>query len=134
MTRSPGRPAAPCDQTAALMQERARELMLEKGLNQRDLAQRIRRSPGAVGLALNSTPAKNSQTLRDIINYFSDQPKEVSLADHARELAARSPETAALLSAVLRELADLLVLPLTPNSDRPRTGARGVRAREADQA
>lgn len=83
----------------------------------------VGRSPGAVGAALSASPAKNSETLRDIFNYFFPPVAEAALLGHARQLAERSPETAALLSAVFRDLADLLINPsagTAPTSGRTR--------------
>jgi hypothetical protein len=97
--------------------------MRERGLKNRELAKLIGRSPGAVGAALSAAPAKNSQTLRDIFNYLFPPAAEAALIGHASQLAERSPETAALLSAVFRDLADLLVNPsegTSPASDRMR--------------
>jgi len=106
------------------MQARSRAAMHGLGLKKKDVAQRIGRSPGAVGVALSEVPAKNSQTLKDIFNYFFPPAAEASLAGRARELAERSPETAALLSAVFRDLADLLIDPsvgTNSSSDRRRS-------------
>lgn len=106
------------------MQARSRAALRDLGLKKKDVAQLIGRSPGAVGAALSEVPAKNSQTLKDIFNYFFPPAAEASLAGHARELAERSPETAALLSAVFRDLADLLINPsvgTNSSSDRPRS-------------
>lgn len=89
------------------MQTRAAAALRESKLKRKVLAKRIGRSPGAVGAALSAKPASNSDTLRDIFNYFFPPP-ETALTKHARELALRAPETAVLLSAVFRDMADLL--------------------------
>ncbi len=89
------------------MQERAVAALLEKKLKKKDLAERIGRSAGAVGAALSAKPARNSDTLRDIYYYFFPEPKGM-LTKHARDLALHAPETAVLLSAVFRDMADLL--------------------------
>lgn len=89
------------------MQARAVAALRERKLQKKELAKRIGRSPGAVGAALTGKPASNSDTLRKIYNYFFP-PSEMALTQHARELALRAPETAVLLSAVFRDMADLL--------------------------
>lgn len=89
------------------MQERAAAALRELKLKKKVLAERVGRSPSAVSAALSAKPARNSDTLRDIFNYFFPQ-SEVKLTQHARELALRAPETAVLLSAVFRDMADLL--------------------------
>ncbi len=93
------------------MQMRSAQAMRELGLKNKDVAKLIGRSAGAVGQALSANPAKNSQTLQNIFNYFFPAPAEKALKTHARELAVRAPETAALLSAVFRDLADLMIRP-----------------------
>lgn len=89
------------------MQELATAALRERKLQKKVLAKHIGRSVSAVGTALSTKPARNSDTLRDIYYYFYPQP-EVMLTKHARELALRAPETAVLLSAVFRDMADLL--------------------------
>lgn len=89
------------------MQARATAALRESKLKKKALAEHIGRSPGAVGAALSAQPARNSDTLRDIFNYFFPPPEAV-LTKHARDLALRAPETAVLLSAVFRDMADLL--------------------------
>ena len=89
------------------MQSCAAAALREKKLQQKELAKRIGRSPSAVSAALTDKPASNSGTLRDIYNYLFP-PSEMALSQHARELALRAPETAVLLSAVFRDMADLL--------------------------
>jgi hypothetical protein len=89
------------------MQARAVAALREQKLQRKDLAKRIGRSPSAVGKALSAKPACNSDTLRDIFNYLFPAP-ETALRQHARELTLRAPETAVLLSAVFRDMADLL--------------------------
>lgn len=89
------------------MQDRVVAALRERKLPQKQLAKRIGRSPSAVSAALNDKPASNSDTLRDIYNYLFPR-SETALTQHARELALRAPETAVLLSAVFRDMADLL--------------------------
>lgn len=91
------------------MQARSLALLRTNGLTRKALAKEIGRSVSAVTQALNASPAKNSDTLKDIFNYFHPSTSESSLAQRARQLAHQAPETAALLSAVFRDLADLLV-------------------------
>jgi hypothetical protein len=91
------------------------------GLGHKEIAKEIKRSPGAVGKALSNDPAKATPTLSDIFNYFfSAQSPETDLRTRARELALRAPETAALLSAVFREVSELLRKP-----DEPTTTGKG---------
>lgn len=89
------------------MQARALAVLRAQKLNRKELAKRIGRSPSAVGKALSAKPACNSDTLRDIFNYLLPAPG-TALSLHARELTLRAPETAVLLSAVFRDMADLL--------------------------
>lgn len=89
------------------MQARAAAALRDSKLKRKALAECIGRSPGAVGAALSAKPASNSDTLRDIFNYLFPSP-EAALTKHARELATRAPETAVLLSAVFRDMADML--------------------------
>ncbi len=91
------------------MQARSIEALRARKLKKKDLAKRIERSVSAVGHALRASPPQKSDTLQDIFNYFFPPQDEVTLALHARQLALQAPETAALLSAVFRDLADLLV-------------------------
>lgn len=90
------------------MQTASLRSMREKGISKSDLAKYVGRSNSAVRMALSAKPAKNSLTLRAIFNYMCPQEKEGSLTTHAQQLAAQAPETAALLAALFRDLADLL--------------------------
>lgn len=90
------------------MQAQAVDALRDRKLNQKDLAERIGRSVSAVGQALRTKPAANSETLRDIFNYLFPQSAQAALTGHARQLARQVPEVAALLSAIFRDLADLL--------------------------
>jgi hypothetical protein len=118
--KKPGRPAAPCDARAAEMQARSLHAVRDLGIKNREIAKLVGRSAGAVGQALSANPPKNSQTLQDIYNHFFPTLTEDALTVHARELAVRAPETAALLSAVFRDLADLLSRPGGAKPGTPR--------------
>lgn len=103
------------------MQTEARQQMEARGLKNIDLVKAIGMSEGAIGRALSAKqPAANTPTLRAIFNHLFPSPATQDLKVHANALAQRSPETAALLSAVFREIADLLTHPVA-NSGRPRS-------------
>ena len=93
------------------MQAEALRLLDERKLSRLELAKQINCSEGAVGRALRERPAAETATLRAIFNYLSPSPTTHDLTQHASALAQRSPETAALLSAVFREIAELLTVP-----------------------
>lgn len=90
------------------MQAKVIATLRARKLSKKELAGKIGRSVSAVGLALRTSPAADSKTLREIFNYLFPPPTPAALVGHARELARQSPETAALLSALFRDLADLL--------------------------
>lgn len=106
-----GRPAAKVSAKAAEMQVCAIQAVDSLGLKYRDIAARIGRSPSAVAAALTTQPATESPTLKSIFNEFCVPSTGGALETHARQLAARSPQTAQLLAALLTDLAGLLVKP-----------------------
>ena len=105
------------------MQARARAAMAVKGLTYKALSAQIGRSAGAVGRALNDTPAKASPTLKDIFNYLCvpERPALASAVGVARQLAAQAPESAALLAAVFEQIAALLRSASVSRPGRTRT-------------
>lgn len=102
------------------MQAEAIRILGDRRLSKLDLAKQIGRSEGAVGRALREKPAAETATLQAIFNYLIPSPTAQDLTLHASALAQRSPEIAALLSAVFREIADLLTHP-TATPDRRRS-------------
>ncbi len=101
------------------MQAEAIRILEERKLSKFDLAKQIGRSEGAVGRALRERPAAETNTLQTIFNYLVPPPTAQDLTLHASALVQRSPEIAALLSAVFREIADLLNHPAaTPDRRR----------------
>ena len=79
------------------------------GLKQKEIATAADLSLTAVRQALSARPARETPALIAIFNSFCNSSERAeSLEQHARRLAARSPQTAALLAAVLSDLAKLL--------------------------
>jgi len=89
------------------MQECVRKATVE--LKMKDVAKSARVSLSATRQALSAEPARETPALRTLFNSFCNQSEGTeSLEQHARQLAARSPQTAALLAAILSDLAKLL--------------------------
>ena len=104
------------------MQARARAALANQRLSRKTLGAAIGRSPGAVGRALNETPAKASPTLRDIFNHLCSTEADPvdAAANVTRQLAAQAPESAGLLAAVFEEVAALLRAASVPRPDKRR--------------